>query len=940
MLLLTGGVSAQTPSELERSALENRQVRSLLLRSDGPLRRITREDLFKLIEIREGEPFSSSASRLTIQRLHATRIFHDIQILAEPVESGQVDVEILLVRRYDVRAVRFEGRTRVPQRQLRRAPTLRPGRVYEPSQLEESLARLQSLYQRHGFFRASIQPEFELHQEQAELDVRFRVEPGPQAAVGELQLELEGPVDRQQVLELIQSQPGKPYSETQQETDLERVKSYLAVRGFLDASVSLRGGARYRQPDNLVDLAFRVVTREMTAIRITGLDWPPEKLAELPLFREGSLAEIFLEESRDIILEDRQKRGFFLARVDYQLDPDGESGSASIQVEQGQKQKLVAIEFEGNRFASTTALRGLLTVREAGFFGNGQFTAQLANQDRDRIRSHYQQNGFLDVAVDYRVAAVSPAQIRVIFQIAEGERYHVAEVSLLGPEQIPEELVRAEVQTREGAPFSPLRVARDRAAITALYENRGFRQVELRSELQRLSDHRVSVHYVLREGEPSFLDEVVVTGRRRTREPVIRREITLSKGGPFSLDDVLETEANLYGLAVFNRVQVHDAPSFKEQQTRLALVQVEEAKKYTLLYGIGYGSFEGPRGTFGITDNNFLGQARSLTLGTRLGARRQRGSVTYTIPHFLRWRLPTVFSLSADNEQAQTRRTIGGTRAIRGRPFDSFTLSGAIQSEKRLSRRESLFFRYQFERVELDVPLNLEQPLEFFREERRLRLSSLGLSYLNDSRDAPSDPRAGFFLSGDLSVAGRFLGSEEQLGRIFLQGQYYRPVQTARVWVASLRLGLIGPFGRSEQVPISQRFFTGGASTLRGLPQDLAGPLLRDDDGNVVLVDENGNQDPNGRPVPEGGNALLIFNTEFRFPIWSRLRGALFYDVGNVFRELGDFSVSELSHAIGFGFQLSTPIGPLRFDIGYNPDPPAVPGFRHFNFHVTLGHPF
>ncbi len=934
-------LAGQAPAAGAPSAYDGRTVRRITLESDGPITRISPQDLNKLIAIREGEPFSASASRRTVQRVHSSGLFHDVQILAEASGGGEVDLVLRLIRRYTLREIRFEGELEIPQRQLRRAPTLRSARAYESDQLEESTARLKTLYQRHGYFQAAIEPEFELNQELAQLDLTFRVDAGNQALVGEMRLDLEGPLDREQLAGAIQLQPGAPYSEIRQEEDLRRLKDHLALEGYLNALVYVPDGARYRSDANRVDLTFRIVSRQRTPVRVEGLDWPRERLARLPVFQEGSTIDVFLQETRDAILEQLQRQGFFLARVEYpQPGARPPDGTIVFRVERGEKRKLEEIGFAGNRFADEQALRGLLTVQEGGFFNRGRFTSRLAGQDRDRIRSYYQQRGYLDADVQFRLEPSEAGKVQLTFVVVEGERYRVSDVTLRGTSQVDEQLVSGEIQTRPGDPFSPLQVARDRASITALYENRGYRQVELRSQLERLPDHRVAVTYFVVEGEQSFVDEVIVTGRRRTRESVIRREIRLEADRPFSLDEALQTEANLYNLAVFNRVQVQDAPSFEQERKRLAMIQVEEAKRFTLLYGIGYSSFEGPRGTLGITDSNFLGQARSLSLGTRLGARRQRASLTYTVPRMLRWKLPTVFTANADNEEAQTARGIGTTRAIRGRPFDSFTLGGSIQAERRLSRRESLFFRYQVERVQLRVPDSLAAPLEFFREQERLRLSTLGASYLNDSRDNPSDPQGGFFLSADLSAAARFLGSEEQLGRTFLQGQYYRQLRPQLVWATALRIGLLGPYGSTESVPISQRFFSGGAATLRGIPQDLAGPLLRDENGEVVLVDENGNPDPNGRPVPLGGDALLIFNTELRFPIVSIFRGALFYDGGNVFPQLGDFSLNQLEHAVGFGLHLSTPIGPLRFDIGFNPDPPAVRGFRQWNFHLTLGHPF
>src|SRR5690606_21649745 len=139
------------------------------------------------------------------------------------------------------------------------------------------------------------------------------------------------------------------------------------------------------------------------------------------------------------------------------------------------------------------------------------------------------------------------------------------------------------------------------------------------------------------------------------------------------------------------------------------------------------------------------------------------------------------------------------------------------------------------ERVQLTVPDDLVAPLQFFRAQEDVRLSRLSTSYLNESRDDPTNPREGFLVNGEVQVAPGFLGSQEEFLSILTQGQYYYPIFPDLIVAASLRMGATTPFGGTAErpvanpVPISERFFAGGGTTLRGLPQDLAGPLLTDE---------------------------------------------------------------------------------------------------------------
>ena len=155
-------------------------------------------------------------------------------------------------------------------------------------------------------------------------------------------------------------------------------------------------------------------------------------------------------------------------------------------------------------------------------------------------------------------------------------------------------------------------------------------------------------------------------------------------------------------------------------------------------------------------------------------SQRQRANISYNLSQLFERRFPSVISLTATNSKALKENIEGGQKAFRGKPFDEFRLIASTQTQRRLSRRDALFFRYNLEKVQITLPENLPGPLEFFRQEEELLLSSVSLSYLNESRDNPTEPRTGFLLSGDARLSARLIGSDEDFLRLFTQGQYYR----------------------------------------------------------------------------------------------------------------------------------------------------------------------
>jgi outer membrane protein insertion porin family len=212
---------------------------------------------------------------------------------------------------------------------------------------------------------------------------------------------------------------------------------------------------------------------------------------------------------------------------------------------------------------------------------------------------------------------------------------------------------------------------------------------------------------------------------------------------------------------------------------------------------------------------------------------------------------------------------------------------------------------------------------EFPEETGVIQIARLGASYIRDRRDDPINPSTGSFDTTTLQVASRALGSEVNFTSFFNQSSFYWPFRPA-VLAVSARLGWIRPFGRTERPPITERFFAGGSTTLRGYDQDEAGV------------------GPEG-----GGNVLTIVNVEYRFPIRKfpirNVGGAFFYDTGNVFRKVSEMKIGDFTHTAGLGLRYQTPVGPVRLDFAVNLRPKIRPdGQREerSQWFFTLGHTF
>ena len=384
---------------------------------------------------------------------------------------------------------------------------------------------------------------------------------------------------------------------------------------------------------------------------------------------------------------------------------------------------------------------------------------------------------------------------------------------------------------------------------------------------------------------------------------------------------------------------------------------MDEARKYSLTAGfgaeiarIGGGTttFDAPAGTtgfsprvsLGISRLNVLGLGHTVGLQTRVSTLEQRALLSYVAPQFT-GNQNTSLSFSALFDDSRDVRT-----------FTARRWEGSAQVSQRLSRASTIQFRYVFRRVNIDINSLKISPGLIPLLSQPVRVGSVAMSVFQDHRDDPTNSHRGYYNSLDLGLATREFGSETDFSRILFRNSTYYRLGKEVVLARSLQFGYIQRLGGLPQIPLAERFFSGGASSHRAFPDNQAGP--RDLETGFPL----------------GGNALLFHQTELRFPlIGDDVGGVLFHDMGNIYsdirnvnlrfrqKSLADFDY--MVHSVGFGIRYKTPVGPVRLDLSLSPNPPKFFGFSGtrdqllnnqgtlvnqripvFQFHFSLGQTF
>jgi outer membrane protein insertion porin family len=638
---------------------------------------------------------------------------------------------------------------------------------------------------------------------------------------------------------------------------------------------------------------------------------------ELNLKTGTPLDEQALEQARQKVVEMYQKRGFPDIDVQYKTNVDDQTGTASVTyaISEGSKGVVRKIRFSGNVALKEKQLRKVMKTKPKnilGFItGAGRLSSAQLDEDVQKIKDLYQDNGYADIVVsDVRIDRVDKKNVDVDIYLNEGVQYHIGVVTVQGLQVVTEANFRKVIKVTEGKIFSPEKVQKDRKAVEDAYGVAGYADAKIAIETTPGGPALVNLAYKIEEGIQSYVEHINISGNSRTKDKVLRREIVLSPGDVFDTVRVDISKKRLEGLQYFERVDTYASDTSVPGRKDLNVV-VQEKRTGTLNFGLGFSSTDGlvgfgelSQGNFDITNwKTFTGAGQKFRLRAQLGTERKDFTLELTEPYFLDQRLALGGRLFYDDSNF-----FSDVYSQKNYGFDIFL-------RKPITNFLSAKLDYQIQEVEIyglssDISDSLRN---LINEEGSSQLESrVTLSFTYDKRDNAYLTRKGTRIDLTGYVTGGPLGGNVDIyGFDFDISQYFHlPFDT--ILLLNGELASVSNWNGGSIVPIYDRLYLGGSSTLRGFKYRDVGP-----------------KDENGQAI--GGNTLARFTIEYTIPVIERVRLALFYDGGFVNDGSFDFSPSKhtavgsngetfdsggFNSDYGVGVRLDLPIGPIRIDYG------------------------
>ncbi len=934
LAVLAAGAFARGQAAEIRTELFGRPVESIAFTSDGPAER---REIETLITFRVGRPLTEDDTGATIRNLFGTLEFSNVLVEAEPIDGGGVAVTVHLWRSFRVARIEFYGKVSLSREEMHRAIPFSERDPFNQTALAEGASSLERRLGTDGYMHPVVDPKVIFDDRKFTATVVYRIAAGERARVATPFFD--GSVDPftpEDLLARTRLKVGSLYRESRARADADRLGKFLLAQGRFKAGVELI--AAEPTDDGRIRPVYRIAVGPRFVIEATGIKEKQVRREILGLLEGRGFDEDLLEQWTDTTRDTLQREGHYRARV-AAAATGADPAVVKATVEEGAKYAVERIAISGNASVPEKSLRALILTRKKGFplLRKGRLLDLDLESDASALLGYYQTHGWIGARVEKPAVAEGskPDLLDVTFTIVEGPRTFVASRRIEGAAHLTAAEIDALVTVREGEPFNRSAVRQDVAALITQYWNSGWREASVQDSFTLSQDRtKADVVYRIEEGMRSFFGKTIVRGNAVTDPDRILRQVSWREGEPFSEEKIADTQRNLARTGVFRSIEVQPKPVAPDNPERNVDIDLTEARRLSLLYGVGYQYAQGasqpsdPFASVGVSYRNLFGSMRSASLEVQYAPFSRRGYVVanFLEPYLFATDIPLTFAAFASREPIQD---IDINRL--GVFFESVRLFGHMR----------VGLRYSYQQIAPNNPQDLStiQLEKFPKSDQPIKQSAIGPSFLYDRRDDVLDPHEGYYWTVAGNYAFPFLSANAHYGKVSGQAAWFTRLPGGVV-AASVRVGGLFPYNAAAQgtVPIAEKFFAGGSSTARGFDTDLEGipGVTVDYNTQATLHEPPGTgscaaqfpgypdaapYDCSPGPRILGGNGFMALGLEYRFPIAGNLGVSVFYDLAQVWENPGDINFRiegdlGMRQSIGAGFHYMTPIGPLRLEYG------------------------
>jgi len=743
--------------------------------------------------------------------------------------------------------------------------------------------------------------------------------PGPAEngpIVRDIDIQYIGPktVSKAVILSNMRTTVGQPYSANSVEED---VRNLYATGFFTNLAIKdepLGDGVKVN-----VVVEPKPLVKEIV---ITGASKIKESRVKKEIKSKigSTLSEQQVSADADKIKDLYLGKGYSQVQVSYKIDTNEDFGRSVVTfiINEGDRDFVTEVDFVGNQNLTTKELRKIMKTRKKNLFSfinkSGLFKEDDFRQDLENLRDYYYSKGYIDMAVkDVKFTYPQKGLMTVTITVFEGIQYTVGKIDFTGNTIFTKDELRTYrgykvVRMDEGKVYAPQpytpenkepnedlpTLNNDIKRIRDIYGTRGYIEAEVTPvRTPNVNSGKIDILYQIVENSQSYVEQIIIQGNNRTKDKVIRRELAVHPGEIYDSVKADQSKKRLENLGYFEKVDISPQDTNVPNRKNM-VVTVEEKRTGSITFGAGFSSVDSLLGFVEISQGNFdifnfpyfTGGGEKFRIRLQYGLERQDVEVEFKEPWFLEQQLSLGYNLFYHNASYLStyynQRNYGASVSL-SRAFGPFW-SGSVG--------------YTLQEFDIyDLASNASPQLIAEQGYRSESSISMGMTY--DNRDNVLLTRRGVQATFNAELAGGPLWGQTNIYKLQASVKRYFPLPYDLIFLAAGSTGVADWYGNSTEVPLFDRFFLGGANTVRGFGNYDIGPI-----------------DDNTQPL--GGDTMAYSNLELTFPIIDRVRGAVWNDMG--FLDARPFYYTdawqELNIAAGVGLRLNLPIGPLRLDYG------------------------
>lgn len=857
---------------------------------DG-LKSLSKERFLYLLGISTGKIINRDEIREGIKRAFLTEIFEDISV--ETIDKNSFEINIKVKEKKIIDSIIVEGNNHFSKKFIKNNFPINKGSRFSDFKLDKATFFLKNVLSDKGFPNANIYTDI-IPIEDIKIKIKIIINEQLPDLINKINISDNS--NQNIVKKYLNLSVGDIFDKTKMETFKNKLVELYKNQDYIQTSVD------YTFKENTLNIKLDIGNK--VKVSFIGNRYIPSKdlLEEVNFIEANNFTDDMLEETILRIKSFYYQNGFLLAQVMAMVPFLSKDIEIRFFIFEGNKYKVSDILFNGASI-SEKKLQEILPLKITD-----NYDPTLLPNCKDILIEFYQSIGYPNIEVKYPDINIDKQNVLLSFEINEGKQIKISNVEIKNNKYFKEPELITLVGLKKGDLYIESNVIVGKRRLQQLYQKEGFYDIDVSIQTATIDNSFIDIILNITEGNRYVFGKNIIVGNENIKDIVIERELLHKEGDKFN-DVILSMEKqNLLKLGLFSEVEITVSESFKSVKD--IIYKFKENNAGVFEFGFGYDEYERIRVFFDVKYKNFRGLQEQIGFKTDLSLLEQRYAVIYRKPWFLNTKNILYDALLMyENKRAKNIDT--GTISYK---LKRYTANTGI--EKTFSENLMGEIDYDFSFVDtIDV-----QPDAILSRDDvgTLIISGIKAGLVYDTRDSIFETKNGWFAGITYKIATQALLSETNFNKAIMFINKYQHINNI-IFASSVRIGMANPFGNTKALPITERFFLGGRTTVRGYKQDMLGP-----------------KGINNNPI--GGNVSFSGNAEIRFPIWKNFGLAPFVDFGNVWDTVKNFHIKDIKFTVGMGVRYITFIGPIRIDYGYKlkREPAEDKGMLYFSIGNTF----